>query len=126
MNWLDLEPVDASASTDFDLESIDNLWYRQLDYGPFLRQQLVTPADKDRVEAFMNEHGPLRLIKSSIVQMACSTQSLLVTMPYLIRILKEHQESNPGEMEGYQNAGRQGGRVGQAGQGSRSLVIERV
>ena len=47
----------------------------------------------------MNEHGPLRLVKSSIVQMACSTQSLLATMPSLVRILKEHRESNPAEME---------------------------
>ena len=47
----------------------------------------------------MNQHGPLRLVKSSIVQMARSTQSLLSTMPSFIRILKEHRESNLVEME---------------------------
>ena len=47
----------------------------------------------------MNEDGPLRMVKSSIVQMACSTQSLLATMPSLVWILKEHRESNPAEME---------------------------
>ena len=47
----------------------------------------------------MNEHGPFRLVKLSIVQMARSTQSLLSTMPSLVRILKEHRESNPAKME---------------------------
>ena len=42
---------------------------------------------------------PLSLIKSSIVQMACSTHSLLATMPTLVKILKEHCEINPVEME---------------------------
>ena len=47
----------------------------------------------------MNEHGPLWLVKSSIIQMVCSTRSLLSTMPSLVRILKEHHESNPTGME---------------------------
>ena len=59
VNWSNLEPMDAPAGTNFDLDNIDSLWYRQLDYGPFLRQQLVTPVNKDRVEAFMNEYGSL-------------------------------------------------------------------
>ena len=33
VNWEDLEPKDAPAGTEFDLENIDSLWYRQLDYG---------------------------------------------------------------------------------------------
>ena len=70
MSWVDLEPKDALTGTEFDLENIDSLWYRQLDHGQFLRQQLVMPADQERAEGFMNEHGPLRLVKSSIVQMA--------------------------------------------------------
>ena len=60
---------------------------------------MVTLVDQDRVKGFMNEHSPIRLVKSSIVQMARSTQSLLVTMPSLVRILKEHRESNLVEME---------------------------
>ena len=47
----------------------------------------------------MNEHGPLWLVKSSIIQMACSTQSLVSTIPSLAQIMKEHRESNPIEME---------------------------
>ena len=66
VNWADLAPKDPPAGTEFDLESIDSLWYRQLDYGQFLRQQLVMPADQERAEDFMNAHGPLRLVKSSI------------------------------------------------------------
>ena len=46
MSWQDLEPKDAPAGTEFDLESIDSLWYRQLDYGPFLRQQLIMLIDQ--------------------------------------------------------------------------------
>ena len=37
VSWQDLEPMDAPTGTDFDLENIDSLWYRQLDYSPFLR-----------------------------------------------------------------------------------------
>ena len=37
VNWSDLESVEAPASTKLDLDNIDSLWYRQLDYGPFLR-----------------------------------------------------------------------------------------
>ena len=38
VNWTDMEPVNAPAGTEFDLDNIDNLSYQQLDYGPFLRQ----------------------------------------------------------------------------------------
>ena len=37
VGWLNLEPVDAPAISEFDLDNIDNLWYHQLDYGTFLR-----------------------------------------------------------------------------------------
>ena len=47
----------------------------------------------------MNEFGLLWLIKSSILQMARSMQSLLTTMPSLVQILKEHWESNPAKLE---------------------------
>ena len=47
----------------------------------------------------MNEYGPLRLIKLLIIQMACSTQSLLATMPSLVQILKEHCEINSAKVE---------------------------
>ena len=67
MSWEDLELVDALAGTKFDLDNIDSLWYRQLDYDPFLRQQLVTPVDQDKVEGFLNKYGPFHLIKSFIV-----------------------------------------------------------
>ena len=92
---MDLQLVDALVGAEFDLDNIDSLWYHQLDYEPFLRQQLVTPVDKDKAEAFLNEYGLLRLIKSFILQMVHLTQSLLTTMPSLIQILKEHRESNP-------------------------------
>ena len=59
----------------------------------------MTPIDMDKVEAFLNAYGLLRLIKSSIVQMACSTQSLLTIMPSLVQILKEHREINLTEVE---------------------------
>ena len=65
LNWLDLEPVDAPTGMKFHLDNTNSLWYCQLDYGPFLRQQLVTLANKDRVvtkdrvEKFLNEYGPL-------------------------------------------------------------------
>ena len=38
VNWSDLEPMDAPASAELDLDNIDSLWYHQLDYDPFLRQ----------------------------------------------------------------------------------------
>ena len=38
VSWQDLEPKDAPAGTEFDLENINSLWYQQLDYSPFLRQ----------------------------------------------------------------------------------------
>ena len=28
VGWQDLEPVDAPSGNDFDLESIDSLWYQ--------------------------------------------------------------------------------------------------
>ena len=47
----------------------------------------------------MNEYDPLWLIKYSIVQKACSTQSLLAMMATLVKILKEHREINLAEVE---------------------------
>ena len=49
VTWMDLEPVVAPAGTNFELDNIDSLWYRQLDYGPFLRQQLVTQLTRTRL-----------------------------------------------------------------------------
>ena len=51
------------------------------------------------MDGFLNKYGPFRLIKSSIVQMARSTQSLVVTVPILVKILKEHCEINPIKVE---------------------------
>ena len=99
VNWEISEPTDPPAGAEFDVESIDSLWYRRLDYGQFLRQQLVMPADQKRAEDFMSAHGPLRLVKSSIVQMARSTQQLLSAVPSLARIVREHDASNPAETE---------------------------
>ena len=76
--------MDAPTGAEFDLDNIDSLWYHQLDYSPFLRQQLVMSTDKDRAKAFLNEYNPLRLIKSFIIQIACLTQLLLATMPSLV------------------------------------------
>ena len=59
----------------------------------------MTSIDQDRAKVFLNEYGPLKFIKSSIVQMARSTQSLLTTMPTLVKILREYHDSNLVEVE---------------------------
>ena len=47
----------------------------------------------------MGEHGLLRLIKLTVIQMVHSTSSLLTTIPTLSQILKDHSEFNPTKME---------------------------
>ena len=59
----------------------------------------MTPVNQDKVEWFLNKYGPLRLIKSSTIQMAYSTQSLLAMMPMFVKILNEHHDINPTEVE---------------------------
>ena len=59
----------------------------------------MTPVNQDRAEGFLNEYGPFKLVKSSIVQMACSTQLLVATMLTLVKIMREHRDSNLAEVE---------------------------
>ena len=47
----------------------------------------------------MDEHGPIRMVKSTVVQMICLTSSLLFTVPTQIQLMKDHSQSNPVEME---------------------------
>ena len=90
VGWLELEPINTPVGNEFNLDNINSLWYHQLDYRPFLQQQLVTLVYQDRVKGFLIEYRPLRLIKSFIVQMARSTQLLLAIMPTLVKILRKH------------------------------------
>ena len=103
VEWMELEPIDPPADMDFDFEHIDTLWYRNLDYGAFLHQQIMASHDLKRCEAFVGEYGPARLVKAIAVQVARLASTLLSTVPTLVQMMKDHAESNPAEIERLRN-----------------------
>ena len=85
MEWVEMEPTDMPSDAKFDFNNINSLWYCLLDYESFLRQLIMTMANQERVEGYMNEHDPLHLVKISIIQMVCLTSFLLTTIPSLVQ-----------------------------------------
>ena len=59
VGWGELEPLDQSEGVEFDFDNIDTLWYQNLDYATFLRQQLIALADDEWCKAYLHEHGPM-------------------------------------------------------------------
>ena len=55
--------------------------------------------NKEKVEGYLNEHKPLLLMKSSIVQIVRLTSFLLVIMPTLTKIIWDHIATNLVELD---------------------------
>ena len=75
------------------------LWYHNLDYGAFLRQQLVAPTNNERCKAYLHEYGLVQLLKSTCMQMARSVSTLLSFIPTIAQKMSEYHNFNPIEME---------------------------
>ena len=99
MTWPEIETVDISTEKDFTFDTIDSLWYRDLDYGSYLKNHLVSPNDLERNKEYIKDHGALCLVKSSMTQIIRSTASILSTMPTLAQPIWEHAIADPKELE---------------------------
>ena len=91
--------VNPLTGTDFNFDNIESLWYHNVDYGLYLRQQLLPPINLKWNEEFMYEHGALQLFKSLVVQIVQSIYSILSIIPTLAYIMCEHSNFNLKEME---------------------------
>ena len=55
--------------------------------------------DQERAKGYLDKHGPLWLVKSSIVQMVRLVSSILAIILTLVQIIWEHNETNLAKVE---------------------------